>query len=163
MIDQFGEGDAMPVQLRGWWTCGVAAAAMCACAWLGTLSLTGPAAAEGALAVGASGNVAKDGIALGGAIDKATKQEAIDQALATCRKYDGAPKMAALCRIVATFTRECFATAFDPKAGTPGVGWAIGPDKPTAEERALAACQATAGASRRQFCKASQSYCDTHD
>jgi hypothetical protein len=163
MIDRFGEGDAMLVRLRGRWICGAAAAAMCACAWLGTLSLTGPAAAEGALAVGASGNVAKDGIALGGAIDKPTKQEAIDQALATCRKYDGAPKMAALCRIVATFTRECFATAFDPKAGTPGVGWAIGPDKPTAEERALAACQATAGASRRQFCKASQSYCDTHD
>jgi hypothetical protein len=121
------------------------------------------AAAEGALAVGASGNVAKDGIALGGAIDKPTKQAAIDQALETCRKYDGAPKMAALCRIVATFTRECFATAYDPKSGTPGVGWAIGPDKATAEERALAACQATAGASRRKFCKGSQSFCDTHD
>jgi len=163
MIDRFGEGEAMLARLRGWWTCGFAMTAICACAWLGALSVSRPAAAEGALAVGASGNVAKDGIALGGAIDKPTKQAAIDQALATCRKYDGAPKMAALCRIVATFTRECFATAFDPKTGTPGVGWAIGPDKPTAEERALAACQATAGASRRQFCKGSQSYCDTHD
>ncbi|HKC33476.1 MAG TPA: DUF4189 domain-containing protein, partial [Xanthobacteraceae bacterium] len=79
--------------------------------------MTSAARAEGALAVGTSGNFAKDGFAVGGAINKATKQDAIDQALATCRKYEGAPKMAALCRIVATFTRECFATAFDPKAG----------------------------------------------
>jgi hypothetical protein len=162
MTDRFGES-TMLYRRCGWWTCGVAATTLCAVAWCGTLSLTAPAAAEGALAVGASGNVAKDGIALGGAIDKPTKQAAIDQALATCRKYDGAPKMAALCRIVATFTRECFATAYDPKSGTPGVGWAIGPDKATAEERALAACQATAGASRRKFCKGSQSFCDTHD
>ena len=153
----------MLARLRGWWTCGVAAAAMCACAWLGTLSLTWPAAAEGALAVGASGNVAKDGIALGGAIDKPTKQAAIDQALATCRKYEGAPKMAEICRIVATFRRECFAINFDPKPGTPGVGWAVGRDKATAEERALAACQTTAGAARRKFCKLEQSFCDTHD
>jgi hypothetical protein len=123
----------------------------------------GPAAAEGALAVGSSGNVAKDGIALGGAIDKPTKEAARQQALETCRKYQGAPKMAAICKIVATFTRECYATAFDPKAGTPGVGWAVASDKETAEERALAACQATAGASRREFCKGSQSFCDTHD
>jgi len=35
MIDRSGEGDAMLVRLRGWWACGVAAAAICACAWLG--------------------------------------------------------------------------------------------------------------------------------
>ena len=153
----------MLVRLRGWWTCGVAVAAICAVAWLEALSVSWPAAAEGALAVGASGNVAKDGIALGGAIDKPTKQAAIDQALETCRKYDGAPKMAAICRIVATFRRECFAINFDPKPGTPGVGWAIGPTKAAAEERALAACQTTAGAARRKFCKLEQSFCDTHD
>jgi hypothetical protein len=125
--------------------------------------MTPVARAEGALAVGASGNFAKDGFAVGGAIDKATKQDAIDQALATCRKYEGAPKMAAICRIVATFRRECFAINFDPKPGTPGVGWAVGPTKAAAEERALAACQTTAGAARRKFCKLEQSFCDTHD
>jgi len=125
--------------------------------------MTSGARAEGALAVGTSGNFAKDGFAVGGAINKATKQEAIDQALATCRKYEGAPKMAALCRIVATFSRECFAITFDPKPGTPGVGWAVGPNKEAAEERALAACQTTAGAARRKFCHLEQSFCDTHD
>ena len=117
----------------------------------------------GSARVGSSGNVARDGIALGGAIDKPTREAAIAQALETCRKYQGAPKMAAICTIVATFTRECCATADDPKAGTPGVGWAVASDKATAEERALAACEATAGASRRGFCKGSQSFCDTHD
>ena len=125
--------------------------------------MTPVARAEGALAVGTSGNFAKDGFAVGGAINKATKQDAIDQALATCRKYEGAPKMAEICRIVATFRRECFAINFDPKPGTPGVGWAVGRDKATAEERALAACQTTAGAARRKFCKLEQSFCDTHD
>jgi hypothetical protein len=125
--------------------------------------MTSAARAEGALAIGTSGNFAKDGFALGGAIDKATKQDAIDQALTTCRKYEGAPKMAAICRIVATFRRECFAINFDPKPGTPGVGWAVGPTKAAAEERALAACQTTAGAARRKFCKLEQSFCDTHD
>jgi hypothetical protein len=125
--------------------------------------MTSAARADGALAVGTSGNFAKDGFAVGGAIDKATKQEAIDQALATCRKFEGAPKMAALCRIVATFRRECFAIAFDPKPGTPGVGWAVGPSKDAAEERALAACRTSAGAARRKSCHLDQSFCDTHD
>jgi hypothetical protein len=138
---------------------GILAAAI----WLAVHGMTSPAQAEGALAIGSSGNFAKDGFAVGGAINKATKQDAIDQALATCHKYEGAPKMAAICRIVATFTRECFAINFDPKPGTPGVGWAVGPTKEAAEERALAACQTTAGAARRKFCKLEQSFCDAHD
>jgi hypothetical protein len=127
------------------------------------LGMTSVARPEGALALGTSENVAKDGFAVGGAIDKATRQEAVDQALATCRKYEGAPKMAAVCRIVATFSRKCFAINFDPKPGTPGVGWAVGPDKDTAEKRALAACRKTAGPARREFCHLDQSFCDTHD
>src|SRR3981189_847416 len=125
--------------------------------------MTSAARAEGALAVGTSGNFAKDGFAVGGAINKTTKQDAIDQALATCRKYEGAPKLADICRIVADFRRECFAINFDPKPGTPGVGWAVGPTKAAAEERALAACQTSAGAARRKFCELEQSFCDTHD
>ena len=126
-------------------------------------AITPAALAEGAIAIGASGNFAKDGFAFGGAINKSNTDEAGEQALSTCKKYEGAPKMAAICRVVMSFSRECYALAFDPKPGTPGVGWAVGPDKESAEERALAACQATAGASRRKFCKGSQSFCDTHD
>jgi len=123
----------------------------------------GTSLAEGAIAVGSSGNFAKDGFAFGGAINKPTKDAAREQALATCRKYEGAPKMAEVCRVISTFNRECYALSFDPKPGTPGVGWAIAADKATAEERAQAACEATAGASRRSFCKVNQSFCDTQD
>jgi hypothetical protein len=71
--------------------------------------------------------------------------------------------MAAICRVVLTFSRECYALSFDPKPGTPGVGWAISDDKVKAEERAQKNCEVSAGAGRRDFCKINQSYCDTHD
>ena len=126
-------------------------------------AVTPVALAEGAIAMGSSGNFAKEGFAFGGAINKASTEEASRQALETCRKYEGAPKMAAICRVVMTFSRECYALSFDPKPGTPGVGWAIADDKVKAEERAQKNCEVTAGAGRRDFCKINQSYCDTHD
>jgi hypothetical protein len=117
--------------------------------------------AEGAIAIGASGDFAKDGFAFGASINKTSADDAGEQALATCRKYEGAPKMAAICKVVFHFSHECYALSFDPKAGTPGVGWAIAADKETAEERALKNCQVTAGQDRRDFCKINQSYCDS--
>ncbi len=121
------------------------------------------ALAEGAIAIGSSGNFAKDGFAFGAAINKASTDEAKQQALETCKKYEGAPKMAAICRVVMTFSQECYALAFDPKAGTPGVGWAISDDKVKSEERAQKNCEVTAGPGRRDFCKVNQSACDTHN
>src|SRR5262249_35854796 len=126
-------------------------------------ALHGSAFAEGAIAIGASGDFAKDGFAFGAAIDKTNVEAASDTALTTCRKYEGAPKMAKICRGVFTFSRECYALSYAPKPGTPGVGWAIASDKPTAEDRAQRNCEATAGADRRGTCKINQSFCDTHD
>ena len=52
-----------------------------------------PAAqAEGAIAIGASGNFAKDGFAFGGSINKSSTDEAGEQALSTCKRYEGAPE-----------------------------------------------------------------------
>jgi hypothetical protein len=121
-----------------------------------------PSAAEGALAVGSTGNVAKDGIAVGWAIDYATRQIASEAALASCHKFQ-APKAAANCEIVGAITRQCGAIAFDPKQNTPGAGWAIAATKEEAESQALANCRATAGASRRQFCQIDTTKCDTKD
>src|SRR5215472_4188253 len=118
----------------------LAGAVMCAAAHV----ITAAARAEGAIAIGASGNFSKDGFAFGGAINKSSTE-------------------AAICRVVMTFSRECYALSFDPKPGTPGVGWAISDDKVKAEERAQKNCEVTAGAGRRDFCKVNQSYCDTHD
>lgn len=126
-----------------------------------TLAMTQAARAEGAIAIGATGDFAKDGFAFGAAVNKPSANEASETALATCRKYEGAPKMAAICKVVFNFSHECYALAFDEKAGTPGVGWAIAPDKETAEDRAQKNCQVMAGPDRQEFCKVNQSYCDS--
>jgi len=55
------------------------------------------------------------------------------------------------------------ATAAEIRAAGRGKITAIAATRALAEERANAACEATAGASRRKFCKINQTYCDTED
>jgi hypothetical protein len=119
-----------------------------------------PARADGAVAVGSTSDVVKDGIAVGTSINYETADEALQAALRRCRDYKPAPKAAAQCRSVGTFHDECYAVSFDPKEGTPGAGWAIASTKALAEERALANCQVTAGESRRDSCRIEESKCD---
>ena len=121
---------------------------------------TSPALVDGALAVGSTSDVAKDGIAVGTSINYKTANEAEQAALKRCKDYKPAPKAAAQCRSVGTFKDECYAVSFDPKEGTPGAGWAIASTKALAEERALANCQITAGEGRRDFCRIEESKCD---
>jgi hypothetical protein len=123
----------------------------------------GPAHSEGAFAVGSTGDVSKHGIAYGGAYNYRTRAEAEAGALKACRDFKGAPQAVKQCRIVATFTRECYAQANDPKAGTPGTGWAIAQDEETARARAMAACQVSAGANRAEYCVIELSRCDVND
>ncbi len=134
----------------------VIAAALSAVTWASS------AVAEGAFAVGSTGDLAKDGFAFGASINKPTRKAAIEQALNTCRAFTDAPKMAKRCALVTTFKGECYALAMDPKAGEPGTGWAVGPTLEAAEARAMATCEATAG-SRKEFCKVDQSDCDKSD
>jgi Domain of unknown function (DUF4189) len=121
-----------------------------------------PAGADGALAVGSTGDVAKDGIAVGTSINYKTASEAEQASLKRCRDYKPAPKAAAQCRSVGTFRGECYAVSFDPKEGTPGAGWAIASTKALAEERPIANCQITAGDGRRDFCRIEESKCDEY-
>src|SRR5215475_8621539 len=118
------------------------------------------ARADGALAVGSTADVAKDGIATGTSVNHKTGEAAEQAALQRCRDYKPAPKAAAQCRSVGTFRGECYAISFDPKDGTPGAGWAIASTQALAEQRALAHCQITAGDGRRDFCRIEESKCD---
>jgi hypothetical protein len=124
------------------------------------MAASSSARADGALAVGSTADVVKDGIAVGTSINYETADKALEAALKRCKDYKPAPKAAGMCRSVGTFKNECYAVSFDPKEGTPGAGWAIAPTKELAEERALANCQVTAGESRREFCKIEESKCD---
>ncbi len=127
---------------------------------IAAILMSSPAVADGALAVGSTSDVAKDGIAVGTSINYNTPEEAREAALKRCHEYKPAPRAAAMCQSVGTFKGECYAVSFDPKAGTPGAGWAIAATKELAEERALANCKTTAGADRRDYCRIEESKCD---
>jgi hypothetical protein len=117
--------------------------------------------AEGALALGLPNNVAKEGFAYGYTVNKATLDEAHTAALDFCRTSENGSKPGqALCRVVETFSGKCVVIAMDPKAGTPGIGWAVDEDIAAAEARAMSYCKATAGADRVEFCKVDKSGCD---
>jgi hypothetical protein len=122
----------------------------------------GPAAAEGALAIGLPKNVAKDGFAYGYTTAKATADVARAEALATCKKPadNKSPKATAICAVIASFHDQCVAVSEDPQAGTPGVGWAVADDLRSAEAQALAKCEQTAGPKRRAACIVDHSDCD---
>ena len=120
------------------------------------------AMAEGALALGTSGDIAKDGYSIGITWNYATTERAREQALEWCRTH-GSPRTRASCKFVIDIHRQCAAEATDPEPGTPGAGWAIAPDKQSAETMAMANCMATAGQGRGQFCKVANSICDTSD
>jgi hypothetical protein len=135
-----------------------------------------PSDAEGAIAIGTTGDMIKDGVAAGTTVNKPTKEEARAAALKDCQGFLPAKLAAKQCKVITTFTRQCVASAFDPKAGTPGAGLAIGPDKEGAEALALALCQASAGKDRLKYCvvmvasatttstgSSKGTICDTHD
>lgn len=118
------------------------------------------AVADGALAVGSTGNVSKDGIAIGTTINDETAEKASASALHACKTYEIAKRAAAQCRVVGTFKEQCYSLAYDPKPGTPGAGWAIADTLVSAIERALGNCEATAGSSRRGYCAVAEARCD---
>jgi hypothetical protein len=120
-----------------------------------------PSAADGALAIGLPSNVAKQGLAMGFGINFPNKGEAEARALKECLGFKDAPAATrAFCKVVETFKDQCLAIALDPKYGTPGVGWAVAADEQAAGKTALQKCVATAGPSRRDFCKVLISKCD---
>ena len=116
------------------------------------------AAAEGALALGVTGNITKDGYAIGININAGSEAEARDAALKYCKSH-GSDVARAKCEIFATFRDQCAVEAEDPQPGTPGAGWAIAADKAVAEKMAMINCLATAG-DRGSFCKVVTSICD---
>ncbi len=115
--------------------------------------------ADGAVAVGTTGDVVKDGIAFGRAVNE-PKEAAAESALKNCRTFQ-ARAAADRCKVVATFSGECFAIAYDPKPGTPGAGWGVGANQFLANQKAIAMCEETAGSARRGQCEVATGGCDT--
>jgi hypothetical protein len=124
--------------------------------------LDADAIADGAVAMGTTGNVVKHGIAFGLVVNE-PKDKAGDLALARCRAFvkGSSPEATAQCKVVATFSRECFAVAYDPQPGTPGAGWGVGKDQIEANAKAMRMCEGTAGPGRGRFCQVESGACDT--
>jgi hypothetical protein len=142
---------------RGW--AGLLGAAVCAVAiLLGLVGAGGRAWADGAVAVGSTGDVVRDGIAFGMVVNE-TKERAAEEAVRRCRTFK-ARAAADRCKVVASFSGQCFAVAYDPKSGTPGAGWGIGPTQDAANRKAIAMCEETAGADRKGFCRVETGGCD---
>jgi hypothetical protein len=123
------------------------------------LGAAAPAWADGAVAVGSTGDVVKDGIAFGMVVNE-PKATAADTAVARCRTFK-ARAAAERCKVVATFSGECFAVAYDPQPGTPGAGWGVGPDQASANRKAITMCEQSAGAGRKGQCQVKSAACDT--
>lgn len=118
------------------------------------------ALASGALAVGQTGNVTKDGIAMGWATGSPNQKAAEDLAMKHCLNFKDAPdRTRALCQIVNSFENQCVAVALDPKAGTPGYGYAVRKTQDDSKSQAIKNCRATAG-NRAQHCVVTVSSCD---
>lgn len=118
--------------------------------------------ADGAVAVGSTGDVVRHGIAFG-MVANEPKEKAAGLALARCRAFvkGSSPQATAQCKIAATFSRECYAVALDPNKGTPGAGWGVGKDQIDANLKAMKMCEATAGPGRGRFCQVESGGCDT--
>ena len=126
-----------------------------------SLLTAGSAQSNGALAVGTTGDIAKDGLAVGRSRNDPTQEQADRKALQACRDFKDAPQRTRdRCRIIMTYKNECAATAMDPKAGTPGFGYAIASTSKVAGDRAMGACKATAGDGREKFCALDEMVCD---
>lgn len=120
-----------------------------------------PATSAGALAIGEPAHIEKRGVAVGTAYNYASKDAAEAGALKRCLGFQGAPvDTRALCKVVTSFENQCYSIALDPKAGTPGFGWAVLASQAEADAAALGNCRRTAGKSRIEFCKVTARDCD---
>jgi hypothetical protein len=116
------------------------------------LTATAPAISAGAVAIGEPADVAKDGVSMGYNSNKTTMDEAKARALAKCKTNSSVPSKA-LCKIVATFSNQCAVEAIDPRAGTPGFGWAIADNAQDAQKQAMANCRESDGPAHQDGCQ----------
>lgn len=128
-----------------------------------TLMVTAGAFADGAVAVGIPpAGVANGGFAWGRSTNNPSVEIASTLAMSECRAAKGSNDEARkACQLMMSFSNQCVALAMDPYDSTPGVGWAVAPQKEVAESDALANCRKTAGAGREQACVISDVNCDT--
>jgi Domain of unknown function (DUF4189) len=136
--------------------------ALCSAALLaGAMLHPHAASADGALAVGLPSDVAKQGLAMGYALNYANSEAAQEVALKRCREFRDAPQATRdQCKIVEKFSKRCVAIALDQDSGTTGLGWSVARSQEAAEGGAMEKCAETAGRKRQEFCRVTLTSCD---
>lgn len=135
---------------------------LAALAFAAVFAMSDRAGAEGAFAEGRPADIAKGGVASGMGFNYKTPTEAEVRAMDERRESTKTVALQSLCSVVTRFHDQCIAVSMDPKAGTPGYGWAIRDTKAGAERVALVNCERTAGPQRKGKCTvaADNSHCD---
>jgi len=122
--------------------------------------VSAPAFAQSSIAIGLPDNVVRYGVSFGLAINQPDHDAADRVAIEKCQTGpDLTPEVRQLCKPVARFDNRCAAVSLDPRAGTPGFGWAVADTKKQAEAQALAGCRKTDG-DQGAACVVTLSMCD---
>lgn len=123
--------------------------------------LQSPVRAAGAVAIAEPADVAADGYAAGISYGIKSPSDADERAVRECLAVEDAPPATRkLCKVVRSFENQCGAVALDPKAGTPGAGWAVADSLADARQEALRRCEDTAGKDRQGECRVTAEGCD---
>jgi len=124
-------------------------------------ALQSPLHAAGAVAIAEPADIAADGYAAGISYGIKSPAEADERAVRECLAVEDAPVTTRkLCKVVRSFENQCGAVALDPKAGTPGAGWAVADSLTEARRDALQRCEQTAGSERQGECRVTAEGCD---
>ena|ERR1700733_957722 len=133
------------------------------CLLASTMLLPQTSEAKSAFAAGIPDDVAAQGVALGTGYNYGSRESAEARALQECKAQQDAPQATRdLCKIVDHFDNRCIAISLDPKAGTPGFGWAVADSEDASNDQSLTMCRQSAGADRAPYCVVSLSQCDTN-
>ena len=117
--------------------------------------------AHGAFALGLPTNIAREGVAIGWAVNYPDEETAKAKAMEHCASSKQAePAVRANCDVVRPFKDACLAIALDREPGTRGFGWAVQPTLEAARKAALAQCIETSTRTREGKCEIVDAGCD---
>jgi len=137
---------------------------------VGIILSAGDCSAESKVAMGLTGNVKRDGFLWGASSGESAEKNALNICRGTTKpessKMPDKDRQTSVvhksCKIVTTFTDQCFVVVIDGDQRTPAttVGWAVEADSATAQRKAAAKCEATADKGHGVPCKVNGTFCD---
>ncbi len=144
---------------------------MCARGWGGrlwaiTLSLcaaalsAAPAGADGAIAMGQTDSISANGLAFGAHYNDFDPSRIAVQAMAECTLSPASDTAHKACKIIGTFSDQCFSLAQDSKTAPHGVGLSLAENRKRADILAMEQCRKMAGAATAKACAVLRGGCD---